>query len=50
VRTGRLNSIETATLHLDVLRDLRRINGHLVTAAYPVLKERGELLAGRQAS
>jgi phosphate:Na+ symporter len=50
VRTGRLDSIETATLHLDVLRDLRRINGHLVTAAYPVLKERGELLASGQAS
>jgi hypothetical protein len=25
---------------------LRRINGHLVTATYPVLKERGELLRG----
>ena len=45
VRTGRLESIETATLRLDILRDLRRINGHLVTAAYPVLRERGELLS-----
>ena len=47
VRTGRLDSIETATLQLDVMRDLRRINGHLVSAAYPVLKERGELLSSR---
>ena len=47
VRTGRLDSIETAMLQLDVMRDLRRINGHLVSAAYPVLKERGELLSSR---
>lgn len=47
VRTGRLESIETAMLHLDVMRDLRRINGHLVSAACPVLKEGGGLLPSR---
>ena len=47
VRTGRPDSVETGALQLDVLRDLRRINGHLVAAAYPLLEERDELLASR---
>src|SRR5512132_4332632 len=47
VRTGRLESVETGALQLDVLRDLGRINGHLVAAAYPLLEERGELLPSR---
>ncbi|MDW3206841.1 MAG: Na/Pi cotransporter family protein [Alphaproteobacteria bacterium] len=40
---GRSASIETSALHLDVLRDLRRINSHLSSAAYPILAEAGEL-------
>src|SRR5512147_335649 len=47
VRTGRLDSVQTGALQLDVLRDLRRINGHLLAAAYPPLEERHELLPGR---
>ena len=47
VRTGRLDSVQTGALQLDVLRDLRRINGHLLAAAYPLLEERDELLPGR---
>ena len=36
------------TLHLDVLRDLKRINTHLVAAAaYPVLAADGALLPSR---
>jgi len=34
-------------MHLDLLRDIRRVNAHLVAAAYPVLEGRGELLASR---
>ena len=35
-------------LDLDLLRDLKRVNGHLVAAAaYPVLEDQGELLASR---
>jgi phosphate:Na+ symporter len=34
-------------LHLDVLRDLKRIAAHLTTVAYPLLEERGELRASR---
>jgi phosphate:Na+ symporter len=34
-------------LHLDVLRDLKRINAHVAAAAYAVLEKRGELLPSR---
>ena len=47
LRAGRSESVETSALHLDILRDLRRINAHLVTAAYPVLDRSGELLPSR---
>ena len=47
VRAGRVESVETSAMHLDVLRDMKRINAHLAAAAYPVLEGRGELLASR---
>lgn len=47
LRAGRLESLETSALHLDILRDLRRINAHLATAAYPVLDQSGELRPSR---
>ena len=48
LRAGRIDSSETSGLHLDMLRDLRRINTHLVAAAaYPVLESHGELLSTR---
>ncbi len=47
IRTSRAETIETGALQLDVLRDLRRVNAHIVTAAYPVLEEHGELLPSR---
>lgn len=35
-------------LHLDLLRDLKRVNAHLVaSAAYPVLESHGELMPSR---
>ena len=41
-------SVETSTMHLAVLRDLKSINGYLVAAAaYPILERAGELLASR---
>jgi phosphate:Na+ symporter len=37
-----------AGVDLDLLRELKRVNGHLVAAAaYPVLEDQGELLASR---
>jgi phosphate:Na+ symporter len=47
IRAGRVESVETSALHLDLLRDLKRINAHLAAAAYPVLEQHGELLSSR---
>jgi phosphate:Na+ symporter len=47
IRAGRVESVETSALHLDVLRDLKRINAHIAAAAYPVLEKLGELLPSR---
>src|SRR5205807_8182867 len=49
LREGRPETIETTSLHLDVLRDLRRIHSHICSVAYPVLDAAGELPA-RQAA
>jgi phosphate:Na+ symporter len=47
-RAGETESVETSSMHLGVLRDLKSINGYLVAAAaYPILERRGELLASR---
>jgi hypothetical protein len=40
---GLPESIETTALHLDVLRDLRRLHSHICSVAYPVLDAAGEL-------
>jgi phosphate:Na+ symporter len=45
LREGRPETIETTSLHLDVLRDLRRIHSHICSVAYPVLDAAGELPA-----
>jgi phosphate:Na+ symporter len=47
LRAGRPESIETSSLHLDVLRDLKRIHSHICSAAYPVLEATGELQPSR---
>ncbi|MEH6950573.1 Na/Pi cotransporter family protein [Nitrobacter sp. NHB1] len=48
LREGRPETIETTSLHLDVLRDLRRIHSHICSVAYPVLEAAGKLPALRQ--
>jgi phosphate:Na+ symporter len=47
LREGRPESIETSSLHLDVLRDLKRIHSHICSVAYPVLETAGELQPSR---
>jgi len=42
LREGRTETLETTSLHLDVLRDLRRIHSHVCSVAYPVLDAAGE--------
>jgi phosphate:Na+ symporter len=47
LRSGQIESIETSALHLDILRDLKRINSHLTSVAYPILDASGELRSSR---
>jgi phosphate:Na+ symporter len=47
LREGLLASIETSSLHLDILRDLKRIHSHICSVAYPVLEATGELQPSR---
>ena len=48
LRAGHTGLAEASALHLDVLRDLKQVNAHLVAAAaYPVLKSQGGLLPSR---
>jgi phosphate:Na+ symporter len=47
LRDGRAESIESSSLHLDILRDLKRIHSHICSVAYPVLERAGELQPSR---
>jgi len=48
LRDGQAQSADTSALHLDTLRNLKRVNAHLVAAAaYPVLENKGDLLPSR---
>ena len=42
-------SIETSGLHLDLVRDLKRIEAHLAATAYPLLERTGALKSTRLA-
>jgi len=48
LQLGNVSTVETSSLHLDALRDLKRVNSHLIeAAAYPVLSSKGALLPTR---
>jgi phosphate:Na+ symporter len=47
LREGTLASIETSAVHLDILRDLKRIFAHITSVAYPILEATGELRGSR---
>ena len=50
LRAGKKETQATTSMHLDLVRDLKLVNAHLVSAAaYPVLEERGKLLSSRVA-
>jgi phosphate:Na+ symporter len=40
-------SIETSSLHLDLISDLKRINSHICSIAYPILEQAGVLARTR---
>ncbi|MBL1422261.1 MAG: Na/Pi cotransporter family protein [Alphaproteobacteria bacterium] len=47
LKKGDIKSLETSAFHLDILRDLKRINSFLSSSAYPLLEEAGELQPSR---
>lgn len=47
LQDGRLESLQTSSLHLDLLRDLKRINAHIISVAHPILDESGVLVESR---
>ena len=42
-----LQSIETSSLHLDIISDMRRINSFFCSTAYPILEQAGQLRRSR---
>ncbi len=44
---GTAKSVETSSIHLDTIRDLKQINALLASMAYPVLEEQGMLRGSR---
>jgi phosphate:Na+ symporter len=38
-----VQSIETSSLHIDLISDLKRINSHICSIAYPILENAGAL-------
>ncbi|WP_019996814.1 Na/Pi cotransporter family protein [Aureimonas ureilytica] len=47
LRENKRASIETSSLHLDMLRDLKRINAHIVSVAHPIMSAEGLLVESR---
>jgi phosphate:Na+ symporter len=43
LRGGVPETIATSSLHLDIIRDYRRINTYMCTVAFPILEESGEI-------
>jgi phosphate:Na+ symporter len=42
-----VESIETSSLHLDIISDMRRINSFFCSTAYPILEQAGQLRKSR---
>jgi phosphate:Na+ symporter len=47
LREERPESIQTSSLHLDILRDLKRIHAHIAAVAHPILDQSGLLIESR---
>ncbi len=50
LRQGLTETFETSAIHLELLRALKMLNTSFAMIAYPLLKERGELLESRLAT
>ena len=49
LQSGKIESIETSDIHLEVVRAFKEINSLLVATAYPLLTQTGDLLGSRLA-
>ncbi|MBC8242516.1 MAG: Na/Pi cotransporter family protein [Alphaproteobacteria bacterium] len=47
VSGGDTDTLGSSSVHLDVLRDLKRINSHLTSVVYPILEKTGQLTESR---
>ena len=47
LRENTASSVETSSLHLDLIRELKRINSHICMIAYPILESAGALTTTR---
>jgi len=47
LRSGRSETIETSAIHLDIIRDLKRIHGHVASIGYPILESANALRESR---
>ena len=50
LRKGLIESLETSAIHIDLLRALKTLNTSFAMIAYPLLKDKGELLDSRLAT
>ena len=42
-----VQSIDTSSLHIDLISELKRINSHICSIAYPILESAGALAPSR---
>jgi phosphate:Na+ symporter len=47
LRRLRSESIDTSSIHMDILNEFKRVNSHITSVAYPILERAGELLNSR---
>jgi phosphate:Na+ symporter len=47
MRSGQGDEIEASAMHLDITRDLKRIEAHIAATAYGVLEQSGQLRNSR---
>ena len=48
LRGGVPETVSTSSLHLDIVRDYRRINSYMCAVAHPLLEEKGEVIEGER--
>lgn len=42
MRLGKTDTLSTSSLHMDIIRDFKRINSHIASVAYPIMERHGE--------